>query len=376
MKVYYFSEFPYHEYPDEEGEKYPSLRLTFPNTYFEPETASDLFKRYFDECVYVDEMGFDGIMVNEHHNTPSCMNASCNLSAAVLARTTKNAKILLLGNILPIHDNPVRLAEEIAMIDVISGGRVISGMVRGTGVETLSTNGNPMYNRERFEECHDLVIKTWTEPGPFRWEGKHYNFRVVNPWMVPVQKPHPPVWVPGTASPETAQWAAEHGYTYVAFLTPLDVTEDLFQIYRTTAAEKGYEPSPDNFGYLLCCYVADTQEEADEQARHFIWRMGTTTRGPREYMNPVGYRSQQGEQVAARRAIRPLIQQSYEELNENYHIVAGTPDTVLEKIRYLYDRLGMDHLIFYGQESKMSHDATMKNIGLFGKEVLPEIQKW
>ena len=376
MKVYYFSEFPYHEYPDEEGEKYPSLRLTFPNTYFEPETASDLFKRYFDECVYVDEMGFDGIMVNEHHNTPSCMNASCNLSAAVLARTTKNAKILLLGNILPIHDNPVRLAEEIAMIDVISGGRVISGMVRGTGVETLSTNGNPMYNRERFEECHDLVIKTWTEPGPFRWEGKHYNFRVVNPWMVPVQKPHPPVWVPGTASPETAQWAAEHGYTYVAFLTPLDVTEDLFQIYRATAAEKGYEPSPDNFGYLLCCYVADTQEEADEQARHFIWRMGTTTRGPREYMNPVGYRSQQGEQVAARRAIRPLIQQSYEELNENYHIVAGTPDTVLEKIRYLYDRLGMDHLIFYGQESKMSHDATMKNIGLFGKEVLPEIQKW
>ncbi len=171
MKVYYFSEFPYHEYPDEEGEKYPSLRLTFPNTYFKPNTANDLFKRYFDECVYVDEMGFDGIMVNEHHNTPSCMNASCNLTAAVLARITQQAKILLLGNILPIHENPVRLAEEIAMIDVISGGRVISGMVRGTGVESLATNGNPIYNRERFEECHDLVIKTWSTPGPFRWEG-------------------------------------------------------------------------------------------------------------------------------------------------------------------------------------------------------------
>ncbi len=376
MKVYYFSEFPYHEYPDEEGEKYPSLRLTFPNTYFDPGTANNLFQRYFDECVYVDEMGFDGIMVNEHHNTPSCMNASCNLSAAVLARITKNAKILLLGNILPIHENPVRLAEEIAMIDVISGGRVISGMVRGTGVETLATNGNPIHNRERFEECHDLVIKTWSTPGPFRWEGKHYNFRVVNPWVVPVQKPHPPVWVPGTASPETAQWAAEHGYTYVAFLTPLDVTEDLFQIYRDTAAEKGYEPTGGNFGYLLCCYVAETQEKADEEARHFIWRMGTTTRGPREYMNPVGYRTQAGEQVAARRAVRPLIQQSYEELNENYHIVAGTPDTVLEKIKYLSDRLGMEHLIFYGQESRMSHEATMANIGLFGKEVLPEIQKW
>ena len=86
------------------------------------------------------------------------------LTAAILARTTQNAKILLLGNILPIHENPVRLAEEIAMIDVISGGRVISGMVRGTGVETVSTNVNPVENRERFEECHDLLIRR----GPHR----------------------------------------------------------------------------------------------------------------------------------------------------------------------------------------------------------------
>ncbi len=122
--------------------------------------------------------------------------------------------------------------------------------------------------------------------------------------------------------------------------------------------------------------MAETQEKADEEAWHFIWRMCTTTRGPREYMNPVGYRTQAGEQVAARRAIRPLIQQSFEELKENYHIVCGTPETVLETLEYLHNRLGMEHMIFYGQESRMSHDATMSNIGLFGKEVLPTIQKW
>jgi alkanesulfonate monooxygenase SsuD/methylene tetrahydromethanopterin reductase-like flavin-dependent oxidoreductase (luciferase family) len=377
MKVYYFSEFPYHEYPDEEGEKYPSLRLTFPNTYFNPNTANDLFKRYFDECVYADELGYDGIMLNEHHNTPSCMNASTNLSGAVLARITQQAKILLLGNILPIHENPVRLAEELAMIDVIAGGRLISGFVRGTGVETVSTNGNPVENRERFEECHDLVMKTWTTPGPFRWEGRHYQFRVVNPWILPIQKPHPPIWVPGSASPETAEWSARHGYTYVAFLTDLAVTQELFGIYRSAAAEVGYEPTPDNFGYLLCCYVAETQEKADEEARHFIWRMGPTLRGPREYMAPVGYRTRAGQAVAARRqGAKPLAQQTYEELKENYHIVAGTPDVVLEKLEYLHQRLGIEHLIFYGQESRMSHQATMSNIGLFGKEVLPVIQKW
>ena len=377
MKSYYFSEFPYHEYPDEEGDKYPSLRLTFPNTWFNPNTANGLFKRYFDECVYADELGFDGIMLNEHHNTPSCMNAATNLSAAVLARITQQAKILLLGNILPIHDNPVRLAEELAMIDVISGGRLISGFVRGTGVETVSTNNNPVANRERFEECHDLIMKTWTTPGPFRWEGKHYNFRVVNPWMVPIQQPHPPIWVPGTSSPETAEWSGQHGYTYVAFLTDLDVTEELFGMYTQAANAAGREAVPDNFGYLLCCYVGDTQEEADEQARHFIWRMGPTVRGPREYMAPVGYRSAAGAAIAARRSgLKPLNLQTFEELKDNYHIVCGTPDTVLEKLEYLHKRLGMEHLVFYGQESRMDHRATMKNIGLFGKEVLPVIQKW
>ena len=110
MKVYYFSQFPYQEYPDEEGEKYPSLRLTFPNSFFKPDLATGLSQRYFDECQYVDELGYDGIMINKPHTTPSCMNGSCNLSAAVLARITEQAKIRLLGNILPIHENPVRLA--------------------------------------------------------------------------------------------------------------------------------------------------------------------------------------------------------------------------------------------------------------------------
>ena len=113
----------------------------------------------------------------------------------------------MLGNILPIEDNPVRMAEQIAMADLISGGRVLSGFVRGVGVETWWANANPVHNRERFEECHDLILKCWTEPGPFRWEGRHYHFRHVNPWCLPLQKPHPPIWVPGTASPETAVWA-------------------------------------------------------------------------------------------------------------------------------------------------------------------------
>ena len=148
-------------------------------------------------------------------------------------------------------------------------------------------------------------------------------------------------------------------------------------MYREAAAGVGRQATSDDFGYLLCCYVGDTQEEADEQAKHFLWRMGPTLRGPREYMAPVGYRSAASASIAARRTgLKPLGQQTFEELKDNYHIVCGTPDTVLQKLEFLHQRLGMEHLVFYGQESRMGHEATMKNIGLYGKEILPIIQKW
>ena len=173
MKLYYFSEMPHHEYPDAEGDKYPSLRLAFPNRFFDPGKAAANYQRYLDEYELADQVGFDGLMINEHHSTPSCVDVGVNMTAAVLGRTTKRAKILILGNILPVEDNPVRMAEQLAMADLISNGRVLSGFVRGVGVEQWWANSNPVHNRERFEECHDLILKCWTEPGPFRWEGKH-----------------------------------------------------------------------------------------------------------------------------------------------------------------------------------------------------------
>ena len=113
------------------------------------------------------------------------------------------------------------------MIDMISGGRLISGFVRGGGVESLANNVNPVHNRERFEEAHDLIIAAWTRKGPFSWDGKHFQYRVVNPWALPLQKPHPPVMVPGTVSPETVAWAAKHRYPYVVLGSSLDQTREL-----------------------------------------------------------------------------------------------------------------------------------------------------
>ena len=319
-------------------------------------------------------MGFDGLMINEHHNTPSCMDVEVNITGGILARVTNRAKILMLGNMLPTSDNPVRLAEEIAMLDVISGGRIISGFVRGIGIESWANNTNPVYNRERFEECHDLIKKTWTTPGPFRWEGKHYHYRAVNPWMLPIQQPYPPCWVPGTGSPETVKWAADNHYTYAAFLTRMDQARNLFANYRKHANEAGWEPEPEKFAFMICAHVNDTDEKAQESGKAFMWRMGHPLKGPREYWSPPGYFSAAGAAANTLRRSRPLNEMSYQELQDEYHLVVGSPETVIKKLRYIKEELGIGALLLEAQGGPLSHQDTMRSLELFGKEVIPALK--
>src|SRR6266511_4637184 len=236
MHLMYFTEQPMSAYPEDEGRDFGATALMFSNRFFDPVAGSRLYNEYLEEYIMADEWGVDGIMLNEHHNAPFCMQAKCNVFASILAATTKRAKIVLLGNPLPLAENPIRLAEELAMIDMVSKGRLVSGFVRGGGQEQLATGVNPAFNRERFEEAHDLIVKAWTVPGPFRWEGNHYQFRVVNPWAVPLQKPHPRVWIPGVASKETVIWAAKHRYPYVCLNTTVETTKKIWALYDEAAA--------------------------------------------------------------------------------------------------------------------------------------------
>ena len=199
VEVFWFSEQPFAPITDEDVAQYESGRLMFPNTYFDPEKAHVLYNQYHDQYAWADENGFDGIMSNEHHSSYWCMKPAVNIDAAVIAKVTRKAKIAILGNVIAVND-PIRMAEEIAMLDCISGGRIISGFVRGTAVETLQGGIAPPQNRDRFEEAHDLIIKCWTEPGPFRYEGEYYHYRAVNPWVLPMQNPTHPSGSPDSAA--------------------------------------------------------------------------------------------------------------------------------------------------------------------------------
>ena len=375
LNVYYFTEMPYHHIDDELAEQWPSLRLTFPNSYFDPNKATDLFKRYLDEFQYAEEAGFQGLMINEHHNTPSCMDVEVNITGGILARMTSKAKILMLGNMLPTSDNPPRLAEEIAMLDVLSGGRIVSGFVRGIGVDSWANNTNPVHNRERFEECHDLIIKTWTTPGPFRWEGKHYQYRVINPWVRPIQQPHPPIWFPGLSSPESVVWAAKHQHPYMNLGSLLEYTEFLKGVYIDTAKETGFQPGPEHFGYLLRVLCADTDEEAQRIGNHFQWTEDHRNKGPVEHNDPPGYQSR--EAVRLQRQLPGVgrfgKRMSYQELQDADNVIVGSPKTVTEKLSRIIGRLNPGYLHIYGNEGDMPHEASMRSIELLGKEVIPAL---
>ena len=121
--------------------------MTVPNSLYDPVVGSQLYNRYLDELIYAEELGFDGVCVNEHHQNAYGNMPSPNLIASILARQTSRVKIAVVGNALPLYDPPTRVAEEFAMIDVISGGRLIAGMVVGGGPGVLLVLGEPVATR-------------------------------------------------------------------------------------------------------------------------------------------------------------------------------------------------------------------------------------
>ncbi len=378
VEVFWFSEQPYGHVTNEDLEKYPSGRLGFPNTHFDPNKAHVLYNQYHEQYALADEVGFDGIMSNEHHASYWCMKPSVNMDAAVIAKLTKNVRIAILGNVIAIND-PVKMAEEIAMLDCFSNGRIVSGFVRGTAVESLQGGIDPTENFERFQEAHDLIIKCWTEPGPFRFEGKHFQYRVVNPWVLPVQKPRPEIWFPGTGSPESVVWAARHQHPYMNLGALIGMTEYLKSVYIETAHDVGFQPGPEHFGYLLRCFVADTDEKAIEMGKWFMWTEDHRQRGPREHNDPPGYQSREALNVKSQ---RPTIgtgtfgrRMGYDELREVNNIIVGNPDTVIEKLTQIIEHLDPGYIHIYGNEGLMPHDDVMRSVELFGKEVVPALHE-
>jgi alkanesulfonate monooxygenase SsuD/methylene tetrahydromethanopterin reductase-like flavin-dependent oxidoreductase (luciferase family) len=196
-----------------------SAWITCPNELYDPKIGHGLYRDYLDQLVHTEALGFDGIGLNEHHQTPYCGMPSPNIVASALIQRTTTARICVLGNALPLYDPPLRVAEEYAMLDVMSGGRLMAGVVPGDQASYYSYGVNPAQARARFAEALDLLVQAWTRPGPFEFNGEFYRFPYVNPWPRPLQQPHPPIWIPGLGSPETQEMRASR-FFHARWSTP------------------------------------------------------------------------------------------------------------------------------------------------------------
>jgi alkanesulfonate monooxygenase SsuD/methylene tetrahydromethanopterin reductase-like flavin-dependent oxidoreductase (luciferase family) len=384
MRVYQFTEQPY--FPAW-SEHMGSLRVNLASRKQDPAIAADLLHRYYDEWLLADELGLD-IMINEHHSTATCMSCTAIVALSVLARETRRARLLVLGYPIGHRPDPLRAAEELATIDVLSRGRLDMGFIKGVPYEFPVSNQNPVGVMERFWESHDFILKAMTShDAPFNWESENFHYRHVNLWPRPYQEPHPPVWST-TGSRTNARVLGEKGYVMATLGTGF-ATRPLFDAYRAGYVAAGRAaPAADRFGYLGLVAVASNEAKARERAEVVASYLRSSAIVAPQFRNPPGYLSIEDNMRLLRGETRQrsktkdgrfidMHSGSVQDLIDAGIMFCGTPDQVYDQIVAFCEYCGgMGNLIMMGHAGPMSHDDTVDNLTLFATQVLPRLKAY
>jgi alkanesulfonate monooxygenase SsuD/methylene tetrahydromethanopterin reductase-like flavin-dependent oxidoreductase (luciferase family) len=379
MKFTWFHLMPYRFLPEDFKEKYHSVWVDIPRDLYDPKVGHRLYNDYLDQLEYADSMGFDGLGVNEHHQNAYGLMPSPNIMAAALTRRTRNANLVVLGNSIALYNPPIRVAEEFAMLDVISGGRLIAGFPVGTSMDTNFCYGEvPATIREKYYEAHDLILKAWKAKDVFSFNGKYTKLRYVNLWPKPLQQPHPPIWIPGGGSVETYDFCADNDYqysflSYFGYIAGKKVSDGYWEVM----AKKGKELNPYSLGFAQVVAVSETDEQAEKDyAPHMDYFYNRCLHVYNGFADAPGYRTvktikagvlgQVGDQAALRREglkWKDFIDQGY--------VIAGSPKTVRERLREAMKSLNCGHLMILQQIGSMPPELVRKSTNLFATEVMP-----
>jgi len=388
MKLMWFHLMPYTELPDDFRDKNPSVWVDIHSALFDPRRAHHMYNDFMDELEFAAESGFDAICVNEHHSNGYGLMPSPNLVASSLARRTSDAALCVLGNSLALYNPPTRVAEEFAMIDCISGGRLIAGFPVGSPMDTCYAYGqNPSMLRERYHEAHDLILRAWTEQDTFAFNGRFNQQRYVNIWPRPVQKPHPPIWIPGGGSVETWQWCAEMDYLY-CYLSyyGYKAGQSTMDGFWEEMKRLGKDRNPYRAGFLQFVGVAETREEAyrlyREPAEYFYGRclhIDPRFAGPPGYTTEATQRRGAQSQVAQAAQLSryeskfQMLAREMDAIVERGYVIIGSPDEVAAQLREVANNLNVGHLMMLLQFGNMGKDLAKYNTQLFAERVTPQL---
>jgi alkanesulfonate monooxygenase SsuD/methylene tetrahydromethanopterin reductase-like flavin-dependent oxidoreductase (luciferase family) len=385
MKFHFFHLMPYPDLPDDFRQRYHGVWVDPPAAeLYDPTRGHEVYNEYLDELEYADQVGFDGICVNEHHQNAYGLMPSPNLMVAALARRTTRAKLVIMGNSVALYNPPVRVAEEMAMLDVLSGGRIVAGFPVGTAMDTTFCYGEtPATLREKYREGVGLVLRAWQEPKPFSFNGKYTQLRYVNVWPRPIQRPHPPVWIPASGSVETYEWCTENDFLY-AYLSYFGYqrAQRIMDGFWETAARKGVDANPYRAGFLQFVAVAENDAEAErlysKAALYFYNRCLHLYPG---FVSPPGYvsvatirRNLESQIKLAADRNQELENLTWSQILERGYVVAGSPDTVVQQLQEMESRMRVGHLMVLLHFGNMPRDTVTYNTTRFINEVAPRLR--
>ena len=344
-----------------------------PPIFHDPQTSVRSYQEGIEECEFAEEMGFDWISFSEHHYSGRIATGAVSVMAAAVAERCKKVKIAMLGHLLPLN-NPVRTAEELGLLDNLTNGRLIMGFLRGTPNEDQVYGVNPAEGRGRMLEGMDLILKALTEPQLFSWEGRYYNFRTVAVWPRPVQQPHPPVLV-ATRNDETVQCAAENRLGLGVSFLPVEQMAKITDKYLDWCAGSGWRPEPDQILYRGSIYLAET----DKQAEDWFTNVRGAKPAPAIPLRPTVAQAIQaarsGEEFNLRNISAGSAQGDVAGAAIGLSFIGG-PDTVVNQIKAFHDQCGAGVVDLFFQQPSVGHGGVMKEIELFGREVLPSIREF
>ncbi len=349
------------------------------NKQFSPEEGMRIFRAGIDTKVFAEECGFDWIGNNEHHMSPYGLMPNPNLIGACVAERTSKSMILQSGNIVPIV-NPIRVAEEYAMLDMISGGRLVAGFMRGIPHEYVAYNVAPSESYGRMNEAIELIKKAWTEPEPFGWEGEYYQFRAVSIWPKPAQKPHPEI-VMSASSDGSARLAAEHGATMgVLRVQDYETAHHSLNVYREHARKFGWEPRPHNIILAMNCCVAPSKDEAIRTLRrgydYFFNVLGGGIRtAQRLVVQKTRYFKDDQDAERQTTKLRTHNQLSLEERMERGLVMCGTPDMAIEQITRLHQEFGHGVTNLSVKIGNVPDESVRQTMSLLRDEVFPAVRE-
>ncbi|OCC25554.1 methylene-tetrahydromethanopterin reductase [Croceicoccus estronivorus] len=371
MKFGFFNLMPWPHYP-EPPKVYPT-----PNRDYDPEIGQRLYNDYVDLLVHAEACGFDWVACNEHHFSPYGTMANCNLIGSILARETRTIGLAMIGNLLPLS-NPVRVAEEYAMIDVMSGGRLIAGFMRGVPHEYIAYNSPPAESRDRQKEAAELVMKCWTEPEPFGWEGQHYQFRSISIWPRPIQQP--PRVLMSASNEESATVAAQsRAIMAMGLIHDLKAARANVETYHRVARECGWEPTVDHVLMGASTCICETDAEAHDVFASALDYFHDTLMKPTydalKLVAQAGYFTRQKAGASYdSRLDKVVARKSIDEMIEAGSIFCGSPKSVTEQIRRFGRELGCGGINLSMQIGNLPIPMVRKGMDLFHAEVLPHVR--